>query len=140
MSHIDKTIADLPNRSAKDRANLRRNADAMLKKSPGQNEALRLLVALDAFDASRAKPAKLEQTGLLAWEKYQKGEATPFRAYHGDRVVGRIIKRANHSGTKKDVYSVEILDQILAGVFHHISEARAAGEAAFHAQQKEGKA
>ncbi len=73
-----------------------------MKKSPGQKDALRLLGARDAFEANRAKPVKLELTGLLAWEKYKKGDATPFRAFHGDRVVGRIIKRANHSGIEKN--------------------------------------
>ncbi|MEQ9568485.1 MAG: hypothetical protein RLN85_22180, partial [Pseudomonadales bacterium] len=56
------------------------------------------------------------------------------RAFFGDRNVGRILKRANHSGTEKDVYSVEILGELLPGVWHHIADARAAGEAAFAEQ------
>lgn len=42
-----------------------------------------------------------------------------------------IFKRANHSGTEKDVFSVEILGELQPDVWHHIADARAAGEAAF---------
>lgn len=75
-------------------------------------------------------------TGLLSWEKRRHGEAT-CRAFHEDRVVGRIFKRANHSGTEKDVYFVEILGQELPRDFHYIDDARAAGEAAFAAKNGE---
>jgi len=134
MTHVDATIARIPGMTAKSRAALRRNAEAALAKSPEHVEARRLLDALDAFEAGRVKPSELEMTGLLAWEKHQPGQAT-FRAFHGAEVVGRIFKRADHSSVEKDVYSVEINGVTLLGAFHHIRDAREAGERVFAASR-----
>lgn len=111
MTQIDATIARIPGMTAQSRATLRRNAEA-----------------------GRAKPSELEVTGLLSWEKHRAGQAT-FRAFHGTEVVGRIFKRADHSSVEKDVYSVEIDGVTLPGAFHHIRDAREAGERAFAARR-----
>jgi len=132
MTHVDATIAYIPGMTAKSRVTLRRNAEAALAKSPENAEARRLLDALEAFEAERAKPSELEVTGLLAWEKHQHGQAT-FRAFHGAEIVGRIFKRADHSMVEKDVYEVQINGVTLRGAFHHIRDAREAGEQAFAA-------
>jgi hypothetical protein len=135
MTHqIDATIARIPGMTAQSCAALRRNAEADLAKSPDDAAARRLLDALDAFEAGRAKPTELEVTGLLSWEKHRAGQAT-FRAFHGAEVVGRIFKRADHSSVEKDVYSVEIDGVTLPGAFHHIRDAREAGERAFAASR-----
>ncbi len=131
MSHIEKVIARIPSMDARARAALRRNAEDKLAALPENANAQRVLDELDTIESSLPKNSKYDVTGLLAWEKYQMGEATPFRAFYGDQVVGRIMKRANHSGADKDVYSVEILERVIPGVWHHIADARAAGEAAF---------
>ena len=133
MTQIDTTIARIPDMTAKSRAALRRNAGAALAKSP-EDAARRLLDALDAFEAGRAKPSELEVTGLLSWEKHRAGQAI-FRAFHGAEVVGRIFKRADHSSVEKDVYSVEIDGVTLPGGFHHIRDAREAGERVFAASR-----
>jgi hypothetical protein len=133
MTQIDTTIARIPDMTAKSRAALRRNAEAALAKSLEDATARRLLDALDAFETKRAKPSELEVTGLLSWEKHRAGQAT-FRAFHGAEVVGRIFKRADHSSVEKDVYSVEIDGQTLPEAFHHIRDARDAGERAFAAR------
>jgi hypothetical protein len=106
----------------------------VLAKSPENADARRLLDALDAFEAGCAKPSELEVTGLLAWEKHQPGQAT-FRAFHGAEFVGRIFKRADHSSVEKDVYSLEIYEAAVPGAFHHIRDARQAGERAFAASR-----
>lgn len=135
MTHqIDATIARIPGMTAQSRAALRRNAEAALAKSPDDAAARRLLDALDAFEAGRTKPSELEVTGLLSWEKHRAGQAT-FRAFHSAEVVGRIFKRADHSSVEKDVYSVEIDGVTLPGAFHHIRDAREAGEWAFAASR-----
>lgn len=138
-NNIDRIIEKIPMMEAKARAALRQNADEILKKTPESEDAQRVIDALDAFDKGRPKAERFDITGLLAWEKYQKGEATPFRAFYGDQVVGRIIKNANHSGTEKDVYSVEILGHVIPGAWHHISDARLAGETAFRERNKAAK-
>ena len=130
MNHIDRTIARIPSMDAKARAALRRNAGSTLRKSPSSLDAQRIMDALDAFETAQPKASRFDITGLLAWEKFRHGETT-FRAFHGDDLAGRIFMRANHSGTEKDVYSIEILGQVLPGDWHHIADARAAGEAAF---------
>lgn len=136
MNHVDKIIARIPSMDAKARATLRLNAENTLKKSPDSGDARRIVEALDAFEASRPKEERFDVTGLLAWEKYRRGAPTTVRAFFGDQNVGRIIKRANHSGSEKDVYSVEILGKLLSRDWHHIAEARTAGEAAFAERQK----
>lgn len=133
MTQIDATIARIPTMTVQSRAALRRNADASLAKSPDSTDAQRILDAIDAFDAGRTKPSDLEVTGLLSWEKHRAGQAA-FRAFHGAEVFGRIFKRADHSSVEKDVYSVEIDGQTLPGAFHHIKDAREAGERAFAAR------
>ncbi len=74
---------------------------------------------------------------MLSWEKHRAGQAT-FRAFHGGEVVGRIFKRADHSSVEKDVYSVEILGEVLPGSFQHIRDAREAGEQAYASLQVAG--
>jgi hypothetical protein len=134
MTQTDATIARIPGMTAQSRAALRRNAEAALAKSPDDGTARRLLDAIDTFEAGRAKPSELEVTGLLSWEKHRDGQAT-FRAFHGTEVVGRIFKRADHSSVEKDVYAVEINGVTLPGAFHHIRDAREAGERAFAASR-----
>jgi hypothetical protein len=51
MSHIEKTIARLPSMNAKALATLRGNATAVLARKPGDEDARRLLEALDAIEA-----------------------------------------------------------------------------------------
>ena len=123
--------------TAQERSTWRQKADTVLDKKPGNADALRLLGALDEFESGRPASASLEVTGLLAWEKYERGSETPFRAFHGDRVVGRIIKSATHTANRKQVYSVEILGQVLSGRWENISDARKAGEAAYAQMQSE---
>lgn len=137
MSHIDITIARIPTMTAKSRATLRKNAEHKRAKTPGDEDARRILEALDAFEGDRTKSADLEVTGLLSWERHRAGQAT-FRAFRGDEVIGHIFKRADHSMTEKDVYSVEILEETLPGAFHHIRDAREAGEKAFAALHERG--
>ncbi|HHX89579.1 MAG TPA: hypothetical protein GX700_07360 [Paracoccus sp.] len=132
MSHIDETIARIPAMSRKAREEWALKTRNMLKKSPGHADALRLKSALEAAEAVRPPQARLEITGMLAWEKHQSGEST-FRAFQGEREVGRIFKRADHSGSESEVYSVTILGQVVAEAIHHIRDARVAGEAAFRA-------
>lgn len=130
MSHIEKTIARLPSMNAKALTTLRGNANAVLARKPCDGDARRLLEALDAIEAAKPKTVEFEVTGLLSWEKHRPGEGT-FRAFHGENVVGRIFKRADHTSLDKDVYSLEILGQEIPGAFHHIHDARAAGEREF---------
>lgn len=132
MTHVDTTIARIPGMTAQSRATLRRNVEAALMKSPEDVAARRILAALDALEAARPQPSELEVTGLLSWEKHRAGQAT-FRAFHGAVVVGRIFKRADHPSVEKDVYAVEINGVTLPGAFHHIRDAREAGERAFGA-------
>lgn len=134
MTQTDATIARIPGMTAQSRAALRRNAEAALVKSSEDAAARRLLEALDALEARRTKPSEFEVTGLLSWEKHRAGQAT-FRAFHGTEVVGRIFKRADHSSAEKDVYAVEIDGVTLPGAFHHVRDARAAGERAFAASR-----
>jgi hypothetical protein len=118
---------------AKARARLRKNAEDALQKTP--ENARRILKELDAFEDANSQPQHLEKTGLLGWEKRPPDHKIyTFRAFHEDRIVGKIFKRADHSGTEKDVYTVEVLDQPLPGQFHHIRDARNAGEVAFAEQ------
>ena len=131
MSHIDGTIARIPTMTARERSTWRHKADAVLEKKPGNADALRLLGALDEFESGQSRSVSLEATGLLAWEKYERGNETPFRAFHGDRVVGRILKSATHTANRKQVYSVQILGQALSGRWENIGDARKAGEAAY---------
>lgn len=139
MSHIDAIIDRIPSMNAKSRANLRENIGSTLTKEPEDESACRILDALNAFEEASAKPQRLEVTGLLGWEKRPHNKQFTFRAFHKGRVVGKIFKRANHSGTEKDVYTVEILEQLLPRKFHHIKDARTAGEAAFAEQYASNK-
>lgn len=131
MSHVDRTIERIPGMKATERSSWRQKALRELERRPESADALRLLCALDEFDARPTASMSREITGLLAWEKYERGNETPFRAFHGDRVVGRIIKRATHTANRKEVYSVEVLGQVVAGRWQNISDARMAGEAAY---------
>lgn len=131
MSHIDRIIAQIPTMKSKARSSWRNKADAVLTKRPDDVEALRLRSALDAFEANQPAAASLHKTGELAWEGYDRGEETAFRAFHGNLVVGCVIKHATHTANRKQVYSVEILGKALSGKWENISDARAAGEAAY---------
>ena len=138
MSNIEKMIARLPGMNAKALATLRGNANAVLARKPGDADARRLLEALDAIEVARPKTAEFEVTGLLSWEKHRPGEST-FRAFHGNNVVGRIFKRADHTSVDKEVYSIEILGEAVPGAFQHIRDARAAGEREFASRRDRGK-
>jgi len=131
MNRIDTIIDRIPSMNVRSRANLRENLANTMKKAPEDESACRVLDALNAFEEADDRPQRLEKTGFLDWEKRPQNKQFTFRAFHEDRIVGKIFKRANHSGTEKDVYTVEILEQQLPGKFHHIKDARAAGEAAF---------
>lgn len=131
MSHVDAIISRIPSMNAKSRANLRENIGRTLAKTPEDESACRILDALNAFEEADAEPQRLEVTGLLGWEKRPHTKTFTFRGFYEGRVVGQIFKRANHSGTEKDVYTVEILEQLLPGKFHRIKDARVAGEVAF---------
>lgn len=139
MSHIDTIIARIPSMNANSHANLRNNIGNTLKKTPDDSDASRVLDALDAFEDANDKPQRLEVTGLLAWEKRPREKQYTFRAFHEELVVGRIYKRADHSSTEKDVYSVKICGEHLPEQFHHIKDARAAGEAAYIEQNAESR-
>jgi len=130
MSRIENTIARIPSMDGKSQKTLRDNAAAVLAKSPDNADARQLLEVLDAISSAKPKPAEFEVTGLLAWEKYRPGEGT-FLAFHGERIIGRIFKRADHSNTDKNVYSLEILGVVIPRNFHYIQDARDAGEKAF---------
>lgn len=134
MNRIDIIIDRIPSMNARSRANLRENLANTLKRAPVDESACRVLDALNAVEEADDRPQRLEKTGLLEWEKRPHNNRFTFRAFNEGRIVGKVFKRANHSGTEKDVYSVEILEQQLPGKFHHIKEARAAGEAAFAEQ------
>ena len=134
MPSVDAIIARIPSMNARSRANLRENLANALENAPEDESACLVLDALNAFEKVNEKPRSLEKTGLLEWEKRPQEKIYTFRAFYEGRIVGRIFKRANHSGTEKDVYTVEILEQRLPGKYHHIKDARAAGEAAFAEQ------
>ncbi len=138
MSQIEKTIARLHTMNAKALATLRGNANAVLARKPDAEDARRLLDALDAMDAAKPRVDQFEVTGLLSWEKHRPGVGT-FRAFHGEHVVGRIFKRADHSSLDKDVYSLEVLGTAIPGAFHHIQDAREAGEREFACRRELGK-
>lgn len=137
MSNDDKIIEGIKFKDAKSRAAMRRNAERAIVKAPENELAHRIIAELDAVEGGLQKPSEFEVTGLLSWEKHRAGQAT-FRAFHGEKVVGRIFKRADHSMANKDVYSVEILGETLPGSFQHIRDARDAGEQAYAALQKGG--
>ncbi len=139
MSRIDNIIARIPFMDPKALANLRDNAQNTLKNALDDKDANRVLSALDAFEDADDRPQRLKVNGLLEWEKRPHNKQFIFRAFHEGRVVGKIFKRANHSGTEKDVYTVEILELQLSGKFHHIKDARAAGEIAFVEQNARSK-
>lgn len=139
MSRIDNIIARIPSMNPKSRANLRENAKSKLKEAHDDKDADRVLSALYAFEDADGRPQHLEVTGMLAWEKGIHNKLSTFRAFHEDRVVGTIFKRANHSGIETDVYTVEILQQQLSRKFHHIKDARTAGEVAFVEQNTRSK-
>jgi len=130
MPRIDDLLSRIPAMPAASRKTLRQNAEAKLAREPGDMDARRVIVALDAAEPAFPATSAFEVTGRLAWEKHRPGAGT-FRAFHGDTEVGRIFKRADHSTTERDVYSLEILGQPVPGAFHHISDAREAGERAF---------
>lgn len=132
MSYINNIIASVPTMSPKERKEWAAKAENMLKKSPEHSDARRLIDALAAAETRRPPDNQLEITGVLAWEKHQHGETT-LRAFYGDKVVGKIFKKANHSSKDKDVYSVEILGQNVADAIHHIKDAREKGEEVFRA-------
>ena len=134
MNRIDTIIDRIPSKNAKSRTNLRENIANKLKKAPKDESACRVLDALNAFEASDDRPERLEKTGLLEWEKRPHNKQLTFRAFHEGLIVGKIFKRANHSGTEKDVYTIEILEQKIPGKFHHIRDARAKGEEVFSEQ------
>jgi hypothetical protein len=117
---------------------LRGNVNAALARKPDDQDARCLLAALDAMDAAKPRAAEFEVTGHLSWEKYRPGECT-FRAFHGENVVGRIFKRADHSSLDKDVYSLEILGAAIPGAFHHIRDARETGEQEFASRRELSK-
>lgn len=131
MNRIDTIIDRIPSMNARSRANLRENLANTMKKAPEDESACRVLDALNAFEEADDRPQRFKKTGLLDWETCSHNKQFTFRAFHEGRIVGKIFKRANHSGTEKDVYTVEILKQQLSEKFHHIKDARAAGEAAF---------
>lgn len=138
MSQIEKTVARLHAMNAKALATLRENANAVLARKPDAEDARRLLDALDAIEAAKPRADQFEVTGLLSWEKHRPGVGA-FRAFHGEHVVGRIFKRADHSSLDKDVYSLEVLGTAVPGAFHHIRDARDAGEREFACRRETGK-
>ncbi len=140
MKNIDRTIALIPSMDQKAQARLRQNAEDKLQNSSDSVDARnaeKIIGALSAFQKTRPASERFYVTGDLSWEKYQKGGSNTIRAFYEDRVVGYIFKRANHSNADKNVYSIEILGQTLPGTWHHISDARAAGEAAFTDRKKD---
>lgn len=135
MSLIEKMIAQLPDMTAKARAAHLNNVKVALAKNPDDPGARRLLEAHEALDETIPTTSGVDVTGLLSWEKNRAGTST-FRAFHDGKVVGRIFKGANHSVLHKDVYELEILGTKVPGRFHHILDAREAGERAFTSRRE----
>ena len=126
-----KTIARIPLMDSKKRASTRKNAENKLKEAPDNEDARRILAALDAFE----DPPRMVSTGLLKWELQPREQKKyKFHAFHDDHEVGYIFKDKNHTSMGKHVYQVVINDQALEEQFHHIKDARVAGEVAFSAR------
>ncbi len=126
-----KTIARIPSMDSKKRASTRKNAENKLKEAPDNKDARHILAALDAFE----DPPRMVSTGLLKWELQPREQKKyKFHAFHDDHEVGYIFKDKNHTSMDKHVYQVIIKGEELPEQFHHIKDARVAGEEAFAAQ------
>jgi hypothetical protein len=132
--HIEKTIARMPEMTLGELRDWREKAQNVLAKQPENPEARRLLDAIEDHFAHSTAAERLIWTGSIGWEPH---EASGCRGFVNGEQVARIIKRATHTATRKEVYSVEIMGEVLASRFHHISDARDAGWVAF--QKKGGK-
>lgn len=133
--HIDATIARIAQMTTKEQAQWQEKARRVLSRKPGDPDAERLMIAI--ADASAQIPAESWiSTGLIAWEPG--GNDRPTCHGFADGVqVARIFKNATHTASRKDVYALEVLGASLPDRFHHIGDARLAGEREFLAQRNE---
>ena len=125
-SHIDSVIARIPAMTAKESDVWRDKARNVLSKKPFDPDAKRLIAAL----GDPPTPVALESwisTGLIAWEPG--GNERPTCLGFADGIpVARIFKNATHTANRKDVYAVEVMGAAMPERFHHIGDARQAGE------------
>lgn len=133
--HIDATIARIAQMTTKERAQWREKARRVLSRKPGDPDAKRLIIAI--ANASSQIPAESWiSTGQIAWEPG--GNDRPVCLGFADGVqVARIFKNATHTAIRKNIYAVEVLGASLPDRFHHIGDARLAGEREFLAQRNE---
>jgi hypothetical protein len=129
---IEKTIADLPERETGKLKDLLANADRVLGRQPLHPQAARLRAAIIAELADRRISNRI-RVGQLWWEPHDP-DLAEFPAYTEARSttpVAAIFKRATHTATRKEVYSVRIGDHALAGQFSEVALARRAGSDAW---------
>lgn len=133
--HIDAAIARIAHMTTKERAQWQEKARRVLSRKPRDPDADRLMIAI--ANASSQIPAESWiSTGRIAWEPG--GNERPICLGFADRVqVAQIFKNATHTASRRDVYAVEVLGASLPDRFHHIGDARLAGEREFLAQRNE---
>ena len=136
--HVDRVIAQIPDMSARERAEWRGKAKRVLARRPEDGQAQRILAALDAA-ADSPVTRRLISTGALAWEPHDP-DTPSCRGFAGDRPVAGIFKHATHTATRKAVYAVEVVGTPLPGRFDRIEAARQAGERAWQERQVPGDA
>ena len=134
MTQIESLKAKIPSMDAKAKSRLRQNAFSSYPATPRMQ--VRAKFSSSSMPKRQHSP---EETGTTSQAcclgKHIAAISLFFRAFHEDDVVGRIFMRANHSSTQKDVYTLEILGAPVEGAFHHIRDARHAGERVFAARK-----
>ena len=137
MSNIRKIIDSLPAKTPKARTIMRENINERLEKDPEDRQAIRLLGVLDDIETSKKQERSRKQDAeCLKWNNHDHGKTKKFAYYRG-KEIGRIFQISNHSNRIKFVYRVVILDNELPDLFHHVEEARKAGEQEFKSRRKD---
>ncbi|MDZ4312067.1 MAG: hypothetical protein U1A24_16085 [Cypionkella sp.] len=127
---IEKRIAELPSMTDAALKGLLENTGR--PEMRGRDDAARLRTGIEA-EFVRRRVARIKREGDLWWESHD----ADFPQCHGyadaeaTRRVATILKRTTHKAEDKEVYSVEVMGVALAGRFHHVADARAAGAAAW---------
>ena len=122
-SHIDSVIARLPGMRSKEMREWQAKAQRVLEKQPDNEDARRLLAAVDRQLAEADSSERRIRVGEIDWEPYN---ISGCRGFIGSEQVARIFVDAMHTNTRKDVYSLEVKGVLSARRFHHIADAREA--------------
>lgn len=115
----------LPRMSVKQRRDLARRAyETANSDAISSEEARAVLAGIDDYEIALFRDDRTV-VGSISWEPFRYQYV--MRGFDGDREVARIIYAETHGQSRKEVFELVVLGDLVGGPVHHVRDARIKG-------------